>query len=134
VVALVLDRLPDARTPPARRAAAGRATEDAASIAGRVMRADGLPLEGVAVEARATGDGGSRAQATTDAAGYYEIAALPAGTYRVRARRSGYPSIDYGQSRSLQEGRTLRLGPRARVEGIDMVMPRGSAITGSVTD
>jgi protocatechuate 3,4-dioxygenase beta subunit len=71
---------------------------------------------------------------STGADGKYEIRDLPAGRYTVRAARSGYLSLSYGQRRPLEAGKPLQLRDGEAVGSIDFALPRMSVISGRVTD
>ena len=75
-----------------------------------------------------------RRSATSDATGRYEISALAAGRFQLRVSKTGLASVEYGQSRSLQQGRIITVAEGQRVQRIDVTMPRGGAVTGAVVD
>ena len=77
---------------------------------------------------------GSTESATTDADGRYEISSLPAGRYSIFVSRNGYVSLQFGQQRPFESGRPLDLGDGQLMDRIDFALPRGSVITGRVTD
>jgi len=84
----------DNRQPPAR---AGSAI-----VRGRVVAVDtGRPLRRARVLLTSAVLGRNGRTASTDADGRYEIGDLPAGRYVVRASRSGYLGLQYGQHRPL---------------------------------
>jgi hypothetical protein len=108
---------------------------DAGTVRGRIVGPDGIPMERanvtiLPVNAQNT----SSRTTTTDAAGLYELTGIAAGEYRVRATRTGFPPVEYGQSTALQQGRIVRVQQGARVQGIDVMLPRGSAVSGSIVD
>lgn len=108
---------------------------DAGTVRGRVASPDGNPVERASVSVLpVNAQNGSSRTTTTDATGLYELTGVPAGEYRVRASRAGFPPVEYGQRTALQQGRIVRIQPGARVQGIDVVLPRGSAVSGSIVD
>jgi hypothetical protein len=119
---------------PERDAPRQEAPAGTASIAGRVVTADGgRPMRRVRVQAAAPElrDGRS---ALTDDQGRYQITGLPAGRYTVIASKAGYLSLAYGQRRPLQPGTPIALRDAEALKSIDLVLPRGSVITGRVLD
>jgi protocatechuate 3,4-dioxygenase beta subunit len=112
----------------------------AALLRGRVVSHEGAPLRGVSVQVlpalqpQGTGNAGTRRLAVTDANGRFEISGLASGGYRVRATRSGIVPVEYGQTRADQPGRIVEVGPNQRVQGIDVILPKGSTLNGTLTD
>src|SRR5262245_2591207 len=105
----------------------------AATIRGRVIAADtGEPLHRVRVSLNVTSP--SPLSGVTDTRGDFEIAGIPAGSYSVTAARAGYLTIQYGQRRPLEAGRTLIVKPGEIIEGINIALPRGAVIAGTITD
>jgi hypothetical protein len=103
-------------------------------IRGRVVSADvGNPLRRAQVRVSAPELRVNRS-ATTDADGRYEIADLPAGRYSISVSRNGYVSLQFGQQRPFEPGRPLDLGDGQLMDRIDFALPRGSVITGRITD
>ena len=113
-----------------------------ASVRGRVVNPQGMPVAGAAVQAYGS-DGRPSTAVETDARGRYAIERLDAGDYRVRAFKRGFIGSKTGQAQSAVEllltGSdpadamvTLRSGQAA--DGIDVTMVRGSAITGTIFD
>jgi len=104
------------------------------SIAGRVMDAATLrPMIRARVLLSASELPGGRG-ALTDESGAFAFAELPAGRYTLSASRTGYVGVSYGQRRPLQDGTPLQLADGQRLEGIELRLPRGSAISGTVYD
>ncbi len=104
-----------------------------ARIRGRVVSTDGTPLRRALVRVSAPELRVNRG-ATTDADGRYEISSLPAGRYSIFVSRNGYVSLQFGQQRPFEPGRPLDLGESQLMDRIDFALPRGSVITGRVTD
>jgi protocatechuate 3,4-dioxygenase beta subunit len=70
----------------------------------------------------------------TDASGLFDFTALPEGRYNLSVSKTGFVTLAYGQRRPLQPGTPLQLGSGQRLQGIEMRLPRGSAISGHVLD
>lgn len=101
-------------------------------IAGRILSADGgRPLSRALVRITPQGIPGGRA-ALTDNAGAFEFTELPAGRYALMASKTGYVGLSYGQRRPLQAGTPLQLSEGQELKGIELRLPRGSAIGGRV--
>jgi protocatechuate 3,4-dioxygenase beta subunit len=66
--------------------------------------------------------------------GSYELRDLPAGRYRIEARRAGYLTLQYGQRRPLEQGKPLEVRDKQQIDQVDFALPRMSAITGRITD
>ena len=104
-----------------------------AHIRGRVVSVDtGSAVRRAAV--RLTGPEGSVRQTTTDGEGRFEFRELPAGRFNLWADKSGYLSAKYGQSRPSGSGKAIELAEGQALAKADIVMMRGSAITGRVLD
>ena len=116
------------------RDTANRAATGKARIQGRVIAADtGNPLRGALVQVTASEVQVQRA-ATTDAEGRYEVDALPAARYSLSVSKGGYVTLQFGQQRPFEQGRTLELPDAQVVDRIDFALPRGGVITGRILD
>jgi hypothetical protein len=116
--------------PPRDRPVAGTAT---GTVRGRVTAAaSGNPLHRVQVTL--IGGAQSPRPAVTDTRGEYEIAGVPAGTYSVMARRSGYLAVPYGQHRIGDRGRPITVAPGETTSRIDFSLVRGGTMAGTITD
>src|SRR5437762_6869779 len=103
-------------------------------ISGRVMAAEtGQPLRRAIVRLLSPEQHESR-MAVTDPAGRYEFNDLPEGRYSLTAAKSGYVTLQYGQTRVRQIGRPVDLRAALALGKIDFRLPRGSVITGQVVD
>jgi Carboxypeptidase regulatory-like domain len=71
---------------------------------------------------------------TTDAQGAYELKDLPAGRYTVTASKGSFVTLQYGQTRPLQQGRPLEVLDGQTLEKVDLALPRGSIVTGRIVD
>ena len=106
-------------------------------ISGTVTEGDtGRPLRRV----RMTLEDDSRsliaAHAVTDEQGRFTISGLRAGTYTLKAARSGFLEVIYGQRKpgSGRAGTPIPLAEGQRVDKLALTMPRGGVISGIVTD
>ena len=86
----------------------GAAQLTTATLAGRVLDANGGTLPGVTITARQTETGLQRTT-TSDAQGRYVIAAVPPGTYEIRAELAGFRPL-------LRSGVTLTIAQTAVVD------------------
>jgi len=103
-------------------------------ITGRVLTSSGAPIEGVTVstlhfteQPRAE----HRYTATSGADGGYQIDGLPAGTFRVVARKLGYSGMTTHPGQ-IGEGVVVRLDAGAAMSGIDIVLRPTGTIAGRV--
>ena len=130
ILALVLQGAPaqaqarDAPRPGARGTAVIRG--------GVIAAATRQPLHRVRVTLN-TGDP-NPPSAVTDTRGQFELSDVPAGTYALSAARGGYLTIQYGQRRPREPGRTLEIKAGDVLEGIDLAMYRGGVLSGRVLD
>ena len=105
-----------------------------AKISGRVIAADtGSPIRRAQININSR-DAQFNRSMTTDSEGRYELAALPAGRYRLFVDKAGYVALEYGQARPFEAGKPLDITDGQVLEKIDFSLPRGSAITGRITD
>jgi hypothetical protein len=118
---------------PPRDAIAGEAPRGTAAIRGTVVAADnGSPIRRAQV--RLGGQGAQGRLATTDAQGRFEIRDLPGGRYTVSASKGGFVSVQYGQRRPSESGMPLEIGEGQTLEKVVIALPRGSVISGRITD
>jgi hypothetical protein len=103
-------------------------------ISGAVTDAAGSPLAGVRVEA--SSGGGAIVTAVTRTDGAYRIDGLMPNTYYLVFSLDGYGTVLYGKS-----GATVKPAQQKAivvdsvgVEGVDITLPAGTALTGKVTD
>ena len=75
-----------------------------------------------------------RSTALTDAEGRFEFRELPAGRFTLNASKSGYVSVQYGQTRPFEQGRPIELADRQVLDKTDVAMPRGGVISGRIVD
>ena len=103
-----------------------------ATIRGRVTVASGEPLACAIVSIVASDV--SIPQVYTDPQGRYSIEGLPAGPVVIEARKIGYVSLQYGQRRPSDAETLITLRERERRSDTDIVLPRGSIVSGTVVD
>jgi carboxypeptidase family protein len=104
-----------------------------AVLRGSVVAADtGTPIRRAQV--RISGQGMPPRLATTDAQGRFEIKELPAGRYTLTAQKGGFVTLEYGQRRPSESGTPIDLGDGQTLEKLVIGLPRGSVITGRITD
>lgn len=102
-------------------------------IEGRVVSAMKRPVGGVRVRAIRPGYGGDTA-VFSDPQGRFAIRGLPPGTYTLEASKTGYVTVQYGQTRAAEPGLQLEVRESATLDDIVLTLPRGSAVTGTITD
>jgi hypothetical protein len=103
-----------------------------AILRGWVVAADtGEPVRRAIVRAMGPGGGGVT---STDEDGRFEVRDLPAGRYSLGASKGGYVSLQYGQRRPGQGGTPFDLRDGEVIEKIQIALPPGSVITGSIFD
>jgi hypothetical protein len=104
-----------------------------ATVRGRVIAAaTGQPLHRVRITM--AGSVSNPPTAVTDTRGRFEVTDVPPGTYSITAVRAGYLTIQYGQRRPREAGRTLSVSSGQTIEGVDFALPRGSVLAGRITD
>ncbi len=103
-------------------------------ISGRVVTAEtGAPVRRAQIRV-ASNEARLNRVVTTDGDGRYELVNLPAGRYRVSVSRAGFVSLEYGQARPFESGKPLDLANGQTIDKLDFSLPRGSVITGRITD
>lgn len=109
--------------------ATGRST-----IRGRIVAADnGQPIRRATVRIGAPELRGQRTT-MTDAEGRYEFAMLPAGRYSITAAKSVFVDWSFGQTQPGSPAKPVVLADGQVTDNINIALPRGSVITGRVTD
>ncbi len=106
--------------------------EGTGTISGRVLSALGRPIAGARV--RALRAGFSLRIVTADLQGRFTIAQLVSGPYTLDAARNGYVTVQYGQERASQPGKQVLVRDEQTAAGMDIVLPRGTAVTGTIVD
>jgi hypothetical protein len=120
------------RTPPRDRQPNGPRPAGTASISGRVVSLEGSPLRRTQVQL--AGSGVTGRTVLTDNEGRYSFTDLPASRYSLRVFRGGFINLAYGQRTPTEPAKQIELADGQALSGIDIVLPRGSAITGRVVD
>src|SRR5215472_13696135 len=114
--------------PPGREPKTGTAV-----LRGRIVAGDtGSPVRRAQV--RISGPDIGSKTALTDNQGRYEFKDLPAGRFNVSASKSGYVTMQFGQSRPFEPGRPIDLVDAQVLEKADVSLPRGSVLAGRVVD
>jgi len=128
---------PAAQTGPARDTPAqAQVTAEAPSgrISGRVYSLEtGRPVAGARVTINAP-ELSRGSAALTDDDGAFEFQGLPAGRFTLSVSKAGFVSLSWGQRRPLQPGTPVQLSEGQTLSGIDFRMPRGSVISGRLSD
>jgi protocatechuate 3,4-dioxygenase beta subunit len=102
-------------------------------IRGRVLALEtGTPIRRAQV--RISGQEVMPKAALTDGEGRFEFRDLPAGRFTLQASKSGYVSVQFGQTRPYESGRPIELADKQVLENSDIAMPRGSVISGRIVD
>ena len=108
--------------------AAGRAV-----VRGRVTAvATGQPLHRVRVTLNTSNP--SPPTTVSDTRGMFELTNVPPGKYSLTATRAGYLTMQYGQRRPREAGRTFDLKDGDILEGLDMTLYRGGVLSGRIAD
>jgi carboxypeptidase family protein len=122
------DNGPISFLPPGREAKKGTG-----ALRGRVLAADtGSAIRRAQVRVSSP-DIGSKTT-VTDAQGRYEFKELPAGRFSVSVTKSGYVTMQYGQTRPFEPGRPIELADAQVMDKVDVGLPRGSVLAGRVVD
>jgi len=103
------------------------------ALRGRIVAADNGSAVRRAQVRISSPDIGSKT-ALTDAQGRYEFKDLPAGRFTINVTKSGYVTMQYGQSRPFEPGRPIELAEAQAMDKVDIALPRGSVLAGRVVD
>src|SRR5690242_20750766 len=114
--------------PPGRTAKTGTGR-----LRGRITAADSGGIVRRAQVRISSPDIGSKT-ALTDAQGRYEFRDLPAGRFNVSVSKSGFVTMQYGQSRPFEPGHPIELVEAQVMEKADVALPRGSVVSGRILD
>ena len=102
-------------------------------LRGRVAAADtGSPVRRAQV--RISGPDIGTKTAMTDAQGRFEFRELPAGRFNVSVSKAGYVTMQYGQSRPFEQGKSIDLTDGQLLDKADIALPRGSVLAGRIVD
>ena len=118
---------------PARDPRSGSAATGTGVIRGRVVTSDGIPVRDAEVQLSGI-DAEQRRTISTDADGRFAFERVAAGRYGLMARRPPYLAFGYGQKEFHGRLETITIGSGEELNGLDIVLPRASAITGRVTN
>ena len=113
---------------PANPAAAGEGT---GVVSGRVINQRGEPVMCATVRLLTRG---REPVVATDADGRFEFTGLPAGRYGLEATKILHLTGRYGSDRSGAPSMRIALADGRTLRDLDILMPAGSAITGTVVD
>ena len=102
-----------------------------ATLRGRVLSATRAPIAGATVMVE--GLGIVRA-VRTDQTGAFTINGVPPGHHTVQANAEGHMPWQYGQGGAGRAGRAVAFAADQTIEGFEMVLPPGRAISGYVVD
>ena len=117
------------RVTPAQEASRGEAT-----LSGRVLSADTGAVVKRAVVSLQGEDIRGRRRAQTDETGRYVFADLAAGRYTVTVSKAGFVTLAFGQKHPRQPALPIQIDANAQLRGVDIALPRGSVLTGTVSD
>jgi protocatechuate 3,4-dioxygenase beta subunit len=123
---------PSPRAPRTEMASTSERSVEGGVLQGRVLSETGGPLERARVWLFRHGMGIT--DASTDADGRFVMSGVPAGRFALRGSYPGYVTLEYGQRRATEAGRTIEVRSDDTVTGLDLILPRGRAIVGSVAD
>ncbi len=105
-----------------------------ARLLGRVVSAEsGTPIRRAQIRLNSR-DARVNRETTTDNDGRFEVGGLPAARYRLYVSKAGYVTLEYGQARPFETGRPIDLSAGQSLEKLDFSLPRGSVISGRITD
>ena len=102
-------------------------------LRGRIVAADTGSIVRRAQVRISSPDIGTRT-AFTDAQGRYEFKDLPAGRFNVSVSKSGFITMQYGQTRPFEPGRPIDLVDAQVMEKADVALQRGSSVSGRILD
>lgn len=119
---------------PARDTPALDATTGSATLSGRVLTGDTGVVVKRATVRLAGQDVRERRSVQTDDTGRYLFSELRAGRYTVTVSKAGFVTIAYGQQRPRQPALPIRIEEGQQIRDVDIGLPRGSVITGHVSD
>jgi len=111
------------------------AVRGGASVSGIVLTTDETPQPVRRAIVSMRGDDFALGHhAVTDDDGRFQIADLPAGTYRLSAKRPAFVTIEYGASRPERPGAPIALAAGQQLTDVRVRIARGSVVSGTVRD
>ncbi|HUE87406.1 MAG TPA: carboxypeptidase-like regulatory domain-containing protein [Vicinamibacterales bacterium] len=135
VASLASATIAHAQLVPPRDRAAARAEQGTGVIRGFVVDAiTGEPLPRAVVQLIPMGASLQTAPVLTDGDGQFEFRDLPAARYLLRASRTPYLPITYGQRGQNTRGTPIELAASQRVEKIRIAISPAGVISGHVSD
>jgi uncharacterized protein (DUF2141 family) len=118
----------------ARDAQAQSQAPQTAVIMGTVLiGGTGQPADGVRLTLNGNELRASRS-AISDDNGKFAFLALPAGTYSLRATKTGYVSATYGQKQPGRPGTSIVLAVGQQLKDISLEVPKGGVVSGTMYD
>ena len=121
-----------AATPPPPPPTGQKVVTATASVRGRVVDSNGVPVRSAEVRLNNT-DGRDHRVATTDVSGQYEIRDVTPGQWTLRASKAGFVSQSPAQTSPLDQERPMAIANGQRISA-DVVLSRAGAISGRVVD
>lgn len=103
------------------------------AIRGRVMTGDGFPARQAEV-LLSSPNVGRPPSVTTDNEGRFSFESVPPGRYALMARKVGFLPFGYGQKSYMGPLEPVSVGAGEEITTLEIVVPRGSAIAGRVTN
>src|SRR5262245_37055097 len=122
------DGAPIQMLPPGRQAKTGTGR-----LRGRVLAGDTGSVVRRA-QVRISGPDIGSKTALTDGQGRYEFSDLPAGRFTLSVSKSGFVTMQFGQTRPFESGKPIDLADGQVMEKADFALPRGSVLAGRVVD
>ncbi len=120
--------------PPTRDTPAQEALSGSATLSGRVVTADtGAAVKRAVVSLQGETIRGRR-RAETNEAGGYVFTGLVAGRYTVTVSKPGFIALAFGQKHPRQPALPIQVDTNAQLDGVNIALPRGSVLTGTVWD
>jgi hypothetical protein len=101
------------------------------SLRGRVLTTAGEPVADATVWASRSGLGHT---GRTDASGSFTLQGLTPGSYTLQATKRGFVPAEHGQRGDDLPAAPVVIEAEKDVDGITIVLPRASVVTGSVVD
>ncbi len=109
--------------------------EETCVVSGLVVRkADGVPLKGATVQLVNGEDREHTIATKTGTDGRFKLRNVPAGQYRLSARKNGYVNYEYGQKKANDPGATFTLKPGQTMQELTFKMGRAGVLSGKILD
>lgn len=103
------------------------------SITGTVKTTGGAPVAKATVTLTLEGQQGT-ASVITGSDGSFLFPSLPAGRYRLAAKRTGYMDAAYGKHSRDGNGSAIIIGPGTNLQNLNLTLTAYGAISGRITD